>query len=160
MVPENDHIRQLFEQIDENNDGRLCEANIARHIQALVKSDSFHSATAEKYSKQLVSACGKSKDGTVSYKEFEEFAVEKENRLGALLKQPNTIQDMMQARKRDISESKLNSFIRHCEGDLPSLRSEDWKVNSCNVESIAFGSSQQFAQGCFGRLPVIFKHGC
>ncbi|KAI9361216.1 mitochondrial carrier domain-containing protein [Zopfochytrium polystomum] len=86
-------VRKLFDLIDDNHTGYLDSDNIVRRLGSLASgadnsgNPTFSESSAQMYAAELVKICDTSKDGTISFGEFEQFVARKEKEIQDLFLQ-------------------------------------------------------------------------
>ena len=89
-------IRRLFDQLDNDQRGSLNASNVTKRLNDMAFKDinNHHPlGSTIMYGRELVKVCDKTKDGTITFQEFEEFVHQKESELYDLFKRIDTDRD-------------------------------------------------------------------
>ncbi|KAJ3129903.1 hypothetical protein HK098_007657 [Nowakowskiella sp. JEL0407] len=132
-------VKALFDRMDTEKKGFLTVSSITQRLSDLTRASAevneklnsnkprFHGGTAAIYAGQLVEVCDKTKDGRITFTEFDEFVKQKEKDLWVLFQQidsshDNAIQvtELKSSLKKAgivVSEEEITAFVAQLDQD-------------------------------------------
>ncbi|KAJ1569915.1 hypothetical protein HK096_010199, partial [Nowakowskiella sp. JEL0078] len=128
-------VKALFDKLDPENKGYLTADGITISIYDIVRGsspvkqshDSLRVHSASIYATELVKVCDKTKDGRITFKEFDDFVSRKEQELWTLFQQidiskDNAIQvseikESLKTTGISFSNDEIKSFVAHLDQD-------------------------------------------